>query len=335
RHSSGPARRHGCRQIGNRELLLYALNNVASSYLSLNQLENARRASDQAIVIVESLRATVSGDEARAGYFALARYPFELNVDVLMRLHTQHPGQGYDAAALQVSERGRPRSLLEALNEAHADIRQGVDPALLNSERTLQQGLNAAAERQTRLFSGKHTESQAAVLQKEIDALTSDYQQVEAQIRQSSPRYAALTQPVPLSVREIQRDVLDADTALLEYELGEDRGYLWVVTQTGIKSFELPKRTEIETSVRRVVELLSDGKRWTTSAQVNTEYGQAADQLSRTLLPPAVMSQLKVKRLVIVGDGALQYLPFGALPSPTSRVRGLPTENKRWTMDSP
>src|SRR5205823_9293563 len=63
-----------------------------------------------------------------------------------------------------------------------------------------------------------------------------------------------------------------SETALLEYALGEDQSYLWVVTPTSIKSVELPKRAEIETSVRRVIELLSDGKRWTTSAQINAEY---------------------------------------------------------------
>src|SRR5213078_1589378 len=119
--------------------------------------------------------------------------------------------------------------LLEALNEANADIRQGVDPTLVQNERTLQQRLNAAAERQTRVLSRKHTEEQLASLKKEIDTLTNDYQDVEARIRRSSPRYAALTQPQPLTLREIQSDVLDAETALLEYALGEDRSYLWVV----------------------------------------------------------------------------------------------------------
>ena len=308
-------------EIGNNQLLLNALNHAAFSYVSLNQLENARRASERAIGIVESLRTSIAGSDGRAGYFATARYPYDLNVDVLMQLHKQHPSQGYDAAALQMSERARARSLLETLSEAHADIRKGVDPALLTSEHTLQQRLNATAERQTRLLSGKHTEAQAFGLKKEIDALTSEYQQVEAQIRQASPRYAALTQPVPLTVREIQSDVLNTDTALLEYALGEDCSYLWVVTPTSVKSFELPKRDEIETSVRRVVEILSDGKSWATSTHINQEYATAADQLSRTLLPSEMMSQLKAKRLVIVGDGALQYLPFGALPGPTSSVQ--------------
>jgi CHAT domain-containing protein len=178
----------------------------------------------------------------------------------------------------------------------------------------LQQKLNAAAERQTRLLSGKYTDELATRLQKEIDALTAEYQQVEAQIRRNSPRYAALMQPVPLTVREIQRNLLDADTVLLEYALGEERSYLWAVTTTSVNSYELPKRAEIETVARRVYELLGDGKQWTQSNDVNIQYAKAAGQLSKMLLDP-VAGQLKGKRLVIVSDGALQYVPFGALPS--------------------
>ncbi|HKR60909.1 MAG TPA: tetratricopeptide repeat protein, partial [Pyrinomonadaceae bacterium] len=319
------------KHIGSRNLLHGALNRTGTSYLYLNELQNARSAFEQAIEVVESLRASIAGSDARSDFFAAAAYPYQQNVNVLMQLHKQRPSEGYDAMALQMSERGRARSLLETLSEAGADIRLGVDQTLLTRERTLQQRLNAGAERQTRLLSGKHTEAQATELQKEVEVLTRDYQQVEAQIRQSSPRYAALTQPTPLTVQEIQRDVLDADTALLEYALGWDRSYLWVVTQTSVKSFELPKGAEIEPTVRRVVELLSDGKRWTTSAQIGADYSAAAGHLSRMLLPPDMMSQLNVKRLIIVGDGALQYLPFGALPSPT-KVQGSNSKNGRPVM---
>lgn len=321
-------------QIGNHQLLLHALNNAAFSYLSLNQLDNARRASERAIELVESLRASVAGNEARAGYFATARYPYELNIEVLMQLHKQLPAEGYDAMALEVSERARARTLLETLSEANADIRRGVDPVLLTSERTLQQRLNATAELQTRLLGGKHSEEQAAGLRKEIDTLTSDYLQVQAQIRQSSPRYAALMQPAPISRLEIQNSLLDAETALLEYALGSERSHLWVVTPTTIKSFELPKRAEIETSVRRVIALLSDGKRWTTDPQIEKEYAEASGRLSRTILPSALMSQLKVKRLVIVADGALQYVPFGALPSLRAKAQNPKTTNRQRTVQT-
>jgi len=44
-----------------------------------------------------------------------------------------------------------------------------------------------------------------------------------AVIRAASPRYAALTQPTTVDVAAVQRDLLDDDTALLAYSVGEGR----------------------------------------------------------------------------------------------------------------
>ncbi len=51
-------------------------------------------------------------------------------------------------------------------------------------------------------------------------------------------------------------------------------------------------------------------------AQAEAKLPAAAQSLSQTLLAP-VAAQLGNKRLVIVADGALQYIPFAMLPEPT------------------
>ena len=303
------------RQTGGNEWLWRALTTNGKIYSALKQTAQAREAFSEAITIIESLRSMISGQDTRALYFATTREPYELLIDLLMKQHKEQPTAGHDIIALQLSERARARSLLEALSEARADLRQGVSPELLERERSLQQQLNGRAERQTRLLRFKDKTEEIAALQKEIAALTTAYQNVQTQIRRNSPRYAALTQPVPLTMSEIQRDLLDTDTLLLEYALGEEHSYLWVVTKTSMNSYVLPKREKIESVARRVYELLSDGKRWAQSVDINAEYTETAGQLSEMLLSQ-VGGQLKGKKLVIVSDGILQYIPFSALPVP-------------------
>jgi CHAT domain-containing protein/Tfp pilus assembly protein PilF len=303
------------------------LYNLARVQLDLNNLAGARTQIEAAFAIIESLRTKVASQGLRASYLASIQKYYELGVEILMRLHKERPSEGFDAAALQTSERSRARTLLELLAEARAEIRQGVSPALLEREHSLQRLLDTKAVAQMRLLGGKHTPEQAAVAAKEIDALTTEYEQVQAQIRHTSPRYAALTQPVPLSLKEIQTEVLDDGTMLLMYALGEKKSYLWAVTPTTINSFELPKRSEIEASARRVYELLSARNQSAPNEtleqkqqrlnQADAEYPKAAAALSRMLLS-SVVSQLGSKRLLIVGESMLQYVPFAALPVPVA-----------------
>lgn len=56
-------------------------------------------------------------------------------------------------------------------------------------------------------------------------------------------------------LKEVQQ-LLEPDTLLLEYALGEERSYLWAVTPTTLNSFELPRRADITTAAKRVYELL-------------------------------------------------------------------------------
>jgi CHAT domain-containing protein len=186
--------------------------------------------------------------------------------------------------------------------------------------------LNAKADRQMRL-SGKSSEEESVSLAKEIRALTGEYEELQGQIRSKSPRYAALMQPKPLDLKEIQQQVLDENTLLLEYTLGDERSYLWAVSQKSINSYELPGRAEVEKGARAVYELLAARQpRPGETVQQNharvsraeAQYLEKASSLSEMLLGP-VADQLATKRLLIVAEGALQYLPFGALPKPGTR----------------
>ena len=159
-------------------------------------------------------------EELRASYFSTVQDDYDLYIDVLTRLHQMHPEDGNEAKALEVSERARARSLLETLAEAQANIRQGVDSALLERERSLRQLIKDKEAVQIKLLNSKHTDEQAAALKKEITDILDQYEEVEGQIRATSPRYAALTQPQPLTAPEIQQQ-LEANTLLLEYALGD------------------------------------------------------------------------------------------------------------------
>jgi CHAT domain-containing protein/Tfp pilus assembly protein PilF len=291
-------------------------NGQASNLLRIARLERnrgnlseARKRIEMALEINESLRARVASQESRASFSAARREYYEFYIDLLMRL-------GGDAEALQANERARARGLLETLNESRVDIRQGVDSQLLERERDLQRRINDEELRRVRLERGKHTPEELEGIEKRVNQLLADYNTVQSEIRVRSPRYAALIEPVPLTLRDIQQRVLDDRTMLLEYGLGQEKSYLWVVTQSERKSFELPGRAVIEAAARRAYDLLLVSNK--TQARRPAELALA--ELGRMILGPAA-SLLTKERLVIVADGALEYVPFTALSIDSARAR--------------
>ncbi|MCI0389220.1 MAG: tetratricopeptide repeat protein [Acidobacteria bacterium] len=318
------------------------LDRIAYVERSRGNLNEARKRFEEARELIESLRGKVIAQQMRASYFASVRSVYESYIDALMQSHKEHANEGHDAAALRMSERARARSLLETLAETRADIRQGVEARLIEQERSLQQRISAKAERVLRLKSNKRTEEQAKPLEKEIDALTIELQQIQAEIRQKSPRYAALTQPQPLTLGEIQQQ-LDAGTLLLEYSLGEERGFLWAVSSDSIESYELPGRAAITDAADRLLAVLSTPRGRRTgetparqrkrASELDAKTQAAAAELSQMLLAP-VASRLGKKRLVIVADGKLQHIPFTVLPSPQAerrRDKGMERQRDRET----
>jgi CHAT domain-containing protein len=318
------------RRAGERKWEATALHGLARTNYEIGNLSEARKQIEAAIEIGESLRANIGRQDLRASFFGSVQSGFELYIDLLMAQHRRQPGAGHDSAALQAGERARARSLLDQLAESSADIRQGVAPQLLELERALQQQLSAKAIARANAFNKKETEFLALSLDKEIDELAARYGEVEARIRDSSPRYAALTQPQPLTTSEIQQRLLDENTVLLEYALGEKRSWLWAVTRDSIYSHELPPRAEVDAAARGVYKLLTarqPNKASTEAAQLKSiaeadaRLQAETAALSRMLLGP-ISAQLqrewKGRRLAVVASGALEYTPFAALPLPES-----------------
>jgi CHAT domain-containing protein len=122
----------------------------------------------------------------------------------------------------------------------------------------------------------------------------------------SAPRLSA----APLSLAAIRR-ALDAETVLLEFDLGDEASFLWVVTRRGLTLFPLPGRARIEPQIEQALEVLANPGATADSVQAR----RTLDDTTK-LLVGAALPTLHAPRWLIVADGALQALPLGALPDP-------------------
>jgi len=299
---------------------------IARVERDLAQWSEALRHIQSAYELSRSLRANVASSELRTSYSATTHDQKELYIDVLMNMHQHLQHDSSDSLAFEVAEGSRARSLVELLSSARADVTQGVDIQLLRHKRELEELIDSKTERQLSVAYGDNGRGKSINSEREIEKLLDEYQQVQERIRAISPQYADLMQPQPLTTGEIQRSVIDKDAELIEYAVGEDASYAWVVTPTEIVDFKLPGRLQLEELVRRArTELAArpESANIATAEQTTAELRQRDDKslarISSALLGP-MASFLNARRLLIVPDGALDYVPFAALSEPGTTV---------------
>jgi CHAT domain-containing protein/tetratricopeptide (TPR) repeat protein len=294
------------------------------------RLTEARAAIIAATAKIESLRSNTSNYRLRKTFFEARHDFYELEVDIRMQFYNalvlkkdRSAAKAELEQALFTAERARSRNLLDLLNERHGDITQGVDPQLLEREVRQSRQIEEKLESLEDLVGQKGTDAEKSRLKHEFETLNASLDQTRAEIRNRSPRYAALTQPEPLNPAQIQKLLTD-DTCLLQYSLGEHRTYLWLVSRNEIRPFTLPGRPEIERTVTALLDVIRayDVRTKVSAAATRAyieapfNYAKRSFELSEMLLKP-LSSKLAYKRIIIVADGKLQYVPFGALPLPT------------------
>lgn len=108
--------------------------NIADLERGRGNLEESLKQIQAAIEIIENLRTTDTNKDLQSTYFASVQGHYQFYIGLLMQLHRKYPSKGYNADALNASERSHARGLVELLAEANANIRKGVDPKLLASK---------------------------------------------------------------------------------------------------------------------------------------------------------------------------------------------------------
>ena len=296
-------------------------------------LEEAATHLKSAIDLIEERRTRVISSEWRATYSASTRDVYEAYVELLIRM--KQPD-----TALEYSERARARTLVDLLLEAKVDLFQEPENRERMKEyRAVQTELEAQQARLQGLDFAGVSETKTD-LKKRVNLLSSRLHQIDAAAKANSKSYRAL-QAKHLKINDIQK-LIEGDTVLLEFLLGEERSYLWVVAKSGSPTvIPLPPRSEIEDSALKVYGLLTArdkdnpiGAKNKSASNLTLEpatadraYPQVARAFSTMLLGKAT-SLIDGKRLLIVPDGALALIPFGALPIPASA--GEPNNQPNW-----
>lgn len=219
--------------------------------------------------------------------------------------------RGHTAEAFNLVERSRARSFLTLLAERDLTFSGEIPDALENSRRD-----NAArydqALRKLAQWTPKAGEDAREALHSELSRLRRERDEIVVEIRKASPRLAALRQPQPLDLAAA-RKVLDAGTLALSYSIGKDQTALFAMTREGgIQVRILPLGEE---NLRR------DVASFLERIQSQEAPTDLARSFYRALIEPVADLVERSERVLILPDGPLHRLPFGALIRDTAGRR--------------
>jgi CHAT domain-containing protein/Tfp pilus assembly protein PilF len=302
--------------IVNQSATLYALGNLE---LKESNLDLAEDYLSQSIDITEDMRRISNSQDLTIAFSASVLERYESYIECLMRKHQLEPSQGFAVRALETSELSRGRSLAELLRATGTDLVPGLDPQLAEQEKTLRQSLRAKEDYRVRLLSGSYTKEQLDTLEEELARLESEYKQVTETIRTRYPSYGQITRPVGWSLQRIQEQVVaDDQTVLLEYSLGAEKSYVWAITRNSIMSYPISSQAVITETAQKFYYLLIAQP----SEETENLLAQTARELSEMVLTP-VAPELNKRRVIVVADGVLNYIPFQVLPAPSTNQEPL------------
>jgi CHAT domain-containing protein len=310
--------------------------------------DDALDAYRDALKTVETIRSgSLRADESRTTFLATTKDVYDEAAAAFAEMALlSSPGGGasaalsgkaldYAAESFRITEAGRARSLLDMLGEVNAQITEGVPADLLKRKQDNLDRQQEIAQQLTGVSLAADQKQKPSQLEGDLDTLQTEFDEIENQIRTASPRYAALTGSQPLSLAEVQQKVVDDGTVLLEYSLGRDVSYLFAVTRAGVSLFKLAPRSDLDKLAtdfraqlippklqRRLVgiDVVTDEQRGLGLATGPSEnvvaFAAAANALYKAAFEPA-SAVAADKRLLIVADGALNYIPFEALVKTT------------------
>lgn len=284
----------------NEAALRFGLGKVA---LQQGKLDEAEANLKRSIEITERLRENASSKELRGSFLASVHERYDTYVELLMARDAKRPDPQLEIRAFEVNEAGRGRALLDWLHDFR-ELRQMTDPKLVRKEADLQNEEQRLVDERARLVSTQSSDQAVAAVDDKLREVHASYEALQAQVN-VNPGRVNLLRPAPLTFAQIQSEVINAQTSLLSYSLGSPKSFAWVVTEKGLHTFELADQKTIEQAARQVLERL-------TSPTPDAELQPAIAELSRLVLGP-LSTSIDTSRLIVIGDGALQYVPFQLL----------------------
>jgi CHAT domain-containing protein len=298
------------RNGGNKHLEARYHATLAEAQLALGGTSEALASFRSALAALEEARAlSIPTEISRAGIVASHHQVFAGAIALLL-------DQSRVEEAFEVAESYHARAFLDVLAETGLEADEELTPAQQERE---DQFFEQISSIQRELWQPEIAPEQEAQLKRKLAEAESALQLFHLDLRRADPRYTSVKAPLPISYARASTELLGKETALIEFVLGEERSFAWILQSGKLASVRLPSRKELEPLITAFRAASSAKVNSSTAAQAIAKLKTQSQPLYEKLFQPLEPHLTGVRKLIIVPDGVLAYLPFETLAGKSNR----------------
>ena len=231
---------------------------------------------------------------------------YEKAIAACYQLHRITHEADYLEKAFFFMEKSKASVLSEALQASELNAVQGVPSHILEKEKELNRYIKSLELQLADAQAYEHDSVQMALGKELFRAKISNDSLIQV-IKQNHPDYHDLKYNMEVVSVAAVRDALGENTAMLSYFEGDSSWYVYSLSKHKMNLSEVEKLSLSSDELQLFREAVSNAQ-----AEVN-DFASTAYLIYSKIVATPLQDHQNVKRLIIVPDGVLGYLPFDAL----------------------
>ena len=308
----------GIREKLNQELgLAISYNNKGLVYFNEEQLDSALFYAQKCIHLREKLRKQNKGNINRRLFVDNILSSVEVAVNSSYELK-------YWETSFTISEKSKSRGLIDLLNEVSVNVKN-LSKDILSKISINEYQLNSIVQKLSTNISVPRRKQ----LISQRDSINSIRIGLQDQIKTQAPEYANLIYPETVTSKQIQ-SILNQEEVIVSYYIGDLNTYTFIITNSKLVVIDLGATEDLSSLIEKFRDkLLPQQRAYLTSRTqsrlklkgLNKQFFQLSHQLYQKLWAPIESTGLlsKNKKVFLVPDGYLNYLPFELLIKDTEQ----------------
>ncbi len=271
----------------------------------LLHLKNSFETSELAIGLIERMRKKLTAEDSKLTLTEQSAKVFECCVNSAAKLYFVKQEEEYLAQAFRISEKNKVAVLSGLLADSSAKFSSKIPTNMLVREKKLKTEMTFLSRK---INEEKMKGGSSAPLQwlqgKYFDAF-SKYETLIKSFEKSFPDYYRLKYNHDVASMEAIQSKLGSDEAMVEYLINTDRIFIYLITKSSADLFLCAKPREFEGIISQLLSSINHFEK--------RDFIEAAIALYQLLLKPAENIFKGKRRLIIISEGSLCYVPFEAL----------------------